>query len=231
MEPADRDMKLILKALPVEPKHRRPDLREPIVKSWFTEQLPALLHQNVLLEGFTTRRKQADKLAKAAKKLLDSLETSDAELGRSIIDAIMVEADVPPHQRMAVERRLETEREFLRDLAAAGENALARGRGRPRNNIARQAILDMAEMFRYFAGTEATRQVDRNTGEESGPFAHFCAAMWPVAFGSDDSLAAALRNYQDQKKARVWLDFNPTFLESLHRDHPEWGIFEDEQLD
>jgi hypothetical protein len=195
-----------------------------IVRAWLSDRLPGLPRQNEGVEKAAARRDGAKKVAEAAKHLSKVLEDAGAEVHAAIIKALNDEAAIGLR---AVEPSFHTQREFLRDLAAAAEKASRGRRGRPRDWVARQAILDLAEIFQYATRTDATRSVDRERHAEQGRFYDFCAAVWPIAFGGgDDHLDAALRNYQDHKKqSKRWIDVNETFLEGLDDRYPEWGIF------
>jgi len=50
--------------------------------------------------------------------------------------------------------------------------------GRPRNSFGYLVVLDLAAIFEWFTGTDATRQVDRINGLEIGPFRKFVESAW-----------------------------------------------------
>ena len=83
---------------------------------------------------------------------------------------------------------------------------------------------DIATIFQWVTGTEASRSVDRADGKESGPFWEFASAVWPVVFGKgDDGLSSAMHNWARHKKrygAGLALIFN------IALRHPTWGLFE-----
>ena len=72
------------------------------------------------------------------------------------------------------------------------------------------------------AGIDATRRVDRITGEDEGLFYRFAAAVWPVVFGSADGLSSALKGWA---AARKKYSERSAVLCNIQMRHPEWEIF------
>jgi hypothetical protein len=84
----------------------------------------------------------------------------------------------------------------LAKLAEAASRTWKRGRGRPRNIAAYLVVQDAAAIFEWLTNTEATREVDRVSQAEIGPFWEFLAALWPVVFrNGDNGVLAALKNW------------------------------------
>jgi hypothetical protein len=108
-------------------------------------------------------------------------------------------------------------------ISAAGKQPLSKPRrGRPRNILTYLVMMDIAAVFEYLTDTAATRQVDRSTHEETGPFREFAGAIWSIVIGSDDGLSAALKNWAEGKKRHA--ECSPLIVNIAMR-HPEWGLF------
>jgi hypothetical protein len=202
---------------------RQHALAAKILREWAEFSLPqyrAWEHEHA---KFPERQRQATSVSRAAQRFQAALEALNENMRIQIADRLALNADlISTEDRVAVRRRFETELEYLRDLVVAvGEVWAPRRRGQPTNRFARRVILDLAAIFEYLTGTKATRHVDSVTHEETGPFRHFAAAVWPVIFDSDDGLSAALRNW-DELKVKV---YSPIVYEMDLR-HPEWGLFD-----
>ena len=71
-------------------------------------------------------------------------------------------------------------------------------KGQPRNITAYLVMLDAAAIYEWASGKKATRNVDRQTSKEVGPFLKFLEALWPVVFGKGIcGLPAAMRRWAD----------------------------------
>jgi len=218
----DRDIRLILRAFTPASEGKRA-LAPKILRDWAEVALPQYWAWERARSEFPERQRQASAILSAARRFLASLQELDNNMRTQIADRLALNAELIANEdRLRVRDRFETELEYLRDLITAIENiSRPRRRGRPRNRVARRVILDLAAIFEYLTDTKATRQVDSVSHEESGPFQHFAAAVWPVIFGSDDGLAAALRNW-DETRAKV---YSPVVYEMDLRN-PEWGLFD-----
>jgi hypothetical protein len=100
-------------------------------------------------------------------------------------------------------QRLDDCHKFLATIAMAAKRPLWKpGRGQPRNISAYLVMKDLAAIFEYLTRTEATRQVDRKTHDESGPFRDFAGAVWPFVFDGDYGFSAAIKNWAAARKYR-----------------------------
>ena len=132
-----------------------------------------------------------------------------------------------PNRGCRVRKPIQTRCEFVKNLssgAAAAANSLHVNRGRPRNLAAFLVIRDIACIFQWVTGTEASRSVDRAHGKEIGPFWQFASAVWPVVFGKgDDGLSSAMQNWARDKDL-----YGPgsALIANIALRHPTWGIFE-----
>src|SRR5205807_1547670 len=98
-------------------------------------------------------------------------------------------------------RWLANSRDFIETIATAAKRPLEKpSRGQPRNIPAYLMMMDIAAIFEYLTDTEPSRQVDRKTREEIGPFRDFAGAIWSVVFGGGDGLSAALKNWAEARR-------------------------------
>ena len=85
-------------------------------------------------------------------------------------------------------------------------------------------LRDAAAIFKWFGGVEPTREVDRRTGKEIGPFFRFASALWPVVFGKGVyGLTAAIKNW---KWARLHYGEECALIAHINMHHRAWGIYE-----
>jgi hypothetical protein len=128
--------------------------------------------------------------------------------------------------RENLKRRLDEERHFLAKLGAIAPKGWRNpsGRGRPRNYAAYLVLRDAAAVFRWFSDEEPTREVDRHTGKEIGPFFQFASALWPVVFGKGVyGLPAAMKNWE---WARSHYREESGLIVNISMRHRAWGIYE-----
>jgi hypothetical protein len=93
----------------------------------------------------------------------------------------------------------------------------------PPTVIAYLVIKDVAAIFEWCTGLEATRQVDRISHEETGPFYRFAAAIWPIVFGKgDDGLPAAIRRFATYRKRE-----GRALMANMAMRNPAWRLFAD----
>jgi hypothetical protein len=119
--------------------------------------------------------------------------------------------------------QLDDVRNFIVTLAAAAKRPLWKpGRGQPRNISAYLVMMDIASIFEWLSTTEPTRQVDRKTHDESGPFREFAGAIWPFVFGSSYGFLAAMKNWAS---ARGRFGEKSAIIANIAMRHPEWGLF------
>jgi hypothetical protein len=117
--------------------------------------------------------------------------------------------------------RLKEETKFLTALAAATA-ACKPSRKRPSTVKSYLVIQDIAAIFEWCSGVEATRRVNNENNEEYGPFYEFAAALWPVIFGKgDDGLPAAIKNFASYRERG-----GRALIANMAIRHPEWRLFE-----
>jgi hypothetical protein len=105
---------------------------------------------------------------------------------------------------------------------AAIEPSRRKRRGRRQNVPANYVLRDAAAIFEWFGGTEATREVDRDTGKDTGPFYNFSSTLWPVLFGNGVAgLSSAMKNWAPWRHRE-----RSALLGHIKLRHPTWGIFD-----
>jgi hypothetical protein len=204
----DREIRLIIASLPSTVDPQRCGLLPEILRMWGRQDLPYHLACVPPSERRATRDRLV-RIAKDAEKLMQRLDALEERDELELELRMLCCPDAPP---------LAATRDAIAMLAAAA--GTWPGRGRPRNIAALLVMRDLAAIFQMVTGAEARRRVDRQAREESGPFAGFAAAIWPVIFGSDDGLPAALKNWADTSK-RYPSEKSP-ILRNIELRHPEW---------
>jgi hypothetical protein len=228
---SSQGIELILKSLPAGADHRRRELLPKILREWASAYLPMHLSMpsTKAQKGRIKRLKAVDVCARKLMQALDAVDSNDDQFW---IMREMIVADgqrLTPAERAKRENQLHEMQGFLRKLArASGESAKIwnRGRGQPRNDAASLVLMDIVVIYVWFTGNKATRQVDRDTHKDTGPFWTFAAAIWPLVF--DDGvygLSAAIKNWDSARKKKLKGTRSP-LLANIAMDHPGWGIFE-----
>jgi hypothetical protein len=140
------------------------------------------------------------RVARTSKELLNAIDAVIEADDLGLIAGELGRADesIPMREKYGhFSQKLMDHRDFLNHLQTAVESAqnrLKKGPGQPRNTTVYLVLLDLAAIFRWVTGIKARREVDRVEGSETGPFYHFCEAIWPLVFrngtdaGSDEEL-------------------------------------------
>jgi hypothetical protein len=228
----DRVIRLIVASLPKRVGPRRLELLPRVLREWSGTELRARLSREpaaVIRE----RAKRVKTVGERANSLLQALKAIDKS------DVVEIATKMPRsgqalwpkmkghHWRGVAEinsliQRIKDENDFLRRLATSAPNAWKRGRGQPQNITAYLVMQDAAGIFRWITNKKASRALDRVSGEATGAFSQFAAAIWPVVFGSDDGLPSAMKNWAKYQK----LEGNALIANMAVR-HPTWGLFKD----
>ncbi len=225
----EQEIKLIVASLPVTAIKPRVKQLGKILREWCHTDLGDhwARETRAMLRA---RRKQLVTVGKRAQELLEAIEALDRRGHTAIaleIKTLATEQDLIDTNDEFTRRKKQWSEgcDFLRSLAEAAPKALRKPtRGRPRNLVAYLVMKDIAAIFEWLTDTDATRIVDREENNETGPFWHFSASLWPVIFGKgDDGLSAALKNWAT---ARRQYDEESPFIQNINLKHPEWGVFE-----
>jgi hypothetical protein len=92
-----------------------------------------------------------------------------------------------------------------------------------RNYVAYLVIGDIAVIFEWLTNTKATRQVDRDSSRDTGPFWRFAETIWPVVFRNGAyGLSSAMKNWA---KARKKFQEESMVIANIALRHPTWGVF------
>jgi hypothetical protein len=222
----DRDVGLIAKSLPDEVCPQRLKLLPLVLGEWSRNEL----REHLSKESAATIRKRIERMEAVedhARGLLQALEALD-DRDRAAIASQMLPRDLwlSPEGGGIIRgltHLIREENSFLTKLAAAAPTAWKQGRGRPVNMMAHLVIRDAASIFEWLTKTEATRQVNRSTHQETGPFCTFLAGIWPVVFGKgDDGLPAALKKWAEYRGRE-----SSALVANIAFRHPEWRLFDD----
>ena len=222
----DDELDEIGKTLPDGVSSHRLALLPSILREWASTSLP----DNASTEDRVTtnhRRKKLETVEKRARDLLKAIESLDADGLFSIVRAVA--ATERPMVRQAdlqeAKSQLAEARNFLNRLVSAVPSASwpRPDRGQPRNIPAYLVMMDIAGIFEWVTGREASRVTDRDSGQDTGDFYRFAARVWHSVFGTHKGLSAALKNWA---KWRSEYGEASGLIANLAIRHRSWGIFD-----
>ena len=217
-------------SLPEPICERRRELLPQMLREWGRTDLPRWLSLDTRAAA-RARIKRVERVRNCARALLRALDDADEERA-ILIDEIFKRShgcsliDVSRSKVEMLKRWLEEERSFLARLAAIAPKGwrTPSKSGRPRNDTAYLVLQDASAIFRWFGGEEPTREVDRHTGKEIGPFFRFANALWPVVFGKGVyGLPAAMKNWE---WARSHYGEESALIANINMRHRAWGVYE-----
>ena len=174
----------IVRSLPTPPDADKVEVLRIMLDYWCEYTLPNHVHMLKKPSDEAIKRlKKASKALLALNASIDVLDGEDVQFG--IFSLVM--------ERTGSWRRSDIDKvtdEVLQALALlySFESSIAQTlkskRGRPRNNFGYLVVLDLAAIFEWFTGKDATRQVDRENGFEIGPFRTFSETVWYEVFNT-----------------------------------------------
>jgi hypothetical protein len=200
---SDEDVKRIASSLPASSEPPRVLALGYILREWSRTELPDHLSRKSLRLEWKQTNQTLMKIEKHAQVLLQEIEALD---GYSYILTTLSSARFRQHQPTSTgrdeegraEMRVDEGLTFLRTLSTLTSKAK---RGQPRNITAYLVMLDAAAIYEWVSGRKPTREVDRVTNKETGPFRTFLEALWPVVFGNGiHGLHAAMRRWEEARK-------------------------------
>ena len=228
----DREIRLISGSLSAGADQRRLAVLPQVLREWGREDLPInLQHKPEPAERRRDRFRRLTLVEARAKQLNEALAALDETDRWNIIFQLACPPERFPRGLTETNIRkaqqvLEAVAEQLPSIAAAARDAgmpLAPRPGRVRNNVPYLVLMDLAAIFEWTTEKEATRQVDRKTGAESGSFYHFAEAIWPVVFGRGDAgLPAAMQNWASARNK--YAERSP-LISNIALRHPTWRIY------
>jgi hypothetical protein len=227
----DRDVTLIASSLPDAVDPQRLKLLPRVLREWSRNELREYLSREpraIILE----RAARVEAVGEHAQRLLEALGALDDRDRYAIVVEMLrvgehLRSGMSPWDQMSEASellpRIKEENSFLGKLAAAAPAAWKRGRGGPRNIIAYLVMKDAGAIFKWLTGMDAKRQVDRDTGKETGPFWRFAKTIWPVVFGKAEGLSSAMKNWESYRKK---YGEGCALIANIAMRHPTWGLFE-----
>jgi hypothetical protein len=226
----DRYIKAIVDSLPDGVDQKRQKLLGKILREWAETDLPVYLSEPST-EIKRARTKRFDVVAKCSEALLKALDAVENNHERFWIFREMIRGDGQRSSQAELARlksQLKEIRSFLDKLSnssvAAGK-LWKQGVGQPRNNAASLVLMDIIAIYEWVTGRKASRQVDSNTFEDTGPFWRFAIAIWPPVFGNGDyGLSAAIKKWDDATKKKLKGTRSP-LLANIAMRQPNWRIF------
>ena len=175
----------IVRSLPTPPDADKVEVLRIMLDYWCEYTLPNHVHMLKKPSDEAIKRlKKASKALLALNASIDVLDGEDVQFG--IFPLVM--------ERTGSWRRSDIDKvtnevlealELLSSFELSIAQAIKPRAGRPRNNFGYLVILDLAAIFEWFTGTDATRQVDRKDGFEIGPFRTFAETVWCEVFNPE----------------------------------------------
>jgi hypothetical protein len=184
-----RELGLIAKALPKNTVERRLAVLPDIIRDWGRTDLPRLFW--VKPEPVEVRNERYRRL-KCFETAANQLANAFAALDKTDRTRLIIKLACPPNQYPygltstnieGAEHDLDKTYSLLPRLFAAAQAAsepYAPKRRPAPDNVGYLVLQDLAEIFEWVTNIEATRRVDRKSRDDSGPFHHFTAAVWPL---------------------------------------------------
>jgi hypothetical protein len=221
----DRQIRLILEALPEGISGKKLELLPKILNEWFDNDLKRSLFREdpAVAKG---RVKPVQRIAKHAAGLLAALDEFDLYKGESWLVYELSKRISPmgfQDEASGQKQKLEDQRKLLREVELVANDLAGRFKRSvdQRQNIpAYRTMLDIAAIFEWLTNTKAIRRVERGTDS----FGDFSRSIWPVIFEKgDDGLESALKNWA--KGTRDYGDGSALIVNIAWR-YPTWGVFE-----
>jgi hypothetical protein len=179
---------------------RRCNLLPQILQEWDRSALREHLSRETRA-NIRKRIKKLDSVTELARQLAEALDKLD-DVDRSEIVLQMIRAEPSPEEVSREEydhrtARLSVLSEYLAKVGGVHPKEIWKPqRGQPRNLTSYLVLQDAAAIFEWLTSVTATREVDRDTGSETGPFFRFASILWPVVFGKDTAgLPSAMKNW------------------------------------
>ena|ERR1700722_4799753 len=226
----DRDIALIAKALKIGVNPHRRCLLPRVLREWVEVDLADYASQEASRASAPDRPDRCRRVARRSEELLNAIDAviEADDLGLIAVELGRADESIPMREKYGhFSQKLMDHRDFLNHLQAAVEslqNQLKRGPGQPRNMTAYLVLLDLAAIFKWVTGIKARREVDRIEGVETGPFYHFCEAIWPLVFRSGtDGLPAAMKNWASGHQR---YHDTSALLANIDLRYPSWRVFD-----
>jgi hypothetical protein len=229
----EREIRLILKALPEGISSRKLELLPKILKEWSDNDLKwSLFHVDPTIAKERAKRMEA--IAKHAGELSRALDEFVDYAGREFLgvpgDNWLVFKFAKRISPMGFQdevsgqrQKLKDQREFLGELESVATElagVFKRIAAQRRNFPAYRVMLDIAAIFEWLTNTKAVRRVERGTDT----FGDFARSIWPVIFEKgDDGLESALKNWA--KGTKDYGD-RSALIANINFRHPAWRVFE-----
>jgi hypothetical protein len=206
---------------------RRCELLPQVLEEWERSALGEHLSREPRAD-FRKRIKKRDTVTKLARHLHESLDNLEQE-DRYAIVLQMIRAErsteeVSRKKLVWLTAWLEYLSEYLARVGDVQTTEIWKpGPGQPRNVTAHFVLQDAAAIFEWLTGVQATREVDRDTGAEIGPFFQFSSILWPVIFQKGTAgLPSAMKNWAEW---RSQYNERSALIANIAAGHPGWGLF------
>jgi hypothetical protein len=222
-----QNIKDIAESLPEPVCERRRELLPQILSEWGRVDSRWYLTMPPL-KVTRARTRKAKQAGQHASKLLQVLKSADDDERMHIVyEMIRSREQVAPVERNEwpnLTKQLDEVITFLATLAATSSIEMQSKRGHPRNYKAYLVLQDAAAIFRWYTDKEPSRETDRATGKEVGPFYRFASALWPVVFEKGtEGLGSAMKNWaygsQRYKEKSV-------LVHNISMRYPVWRVFD-----
>jgi hypothetical protein len=215
--------------LPKPLSRHRCELLPRILQEWGRTDL----HEHRSRESRAIIRKRIERLEKvklSARQLLNALKKLDKRDQTTLLMKMTIAEgksfwSPSPTEFSDQQARLRQELDYLAKLGAiTPEEFFQISRGQPRNIAAYKVLQDAAAIFEWLTDTEATREVDRDEGTETGPFFQFASILWSAVFRKGVAgLPAAMKNWA---AGRSKYDEASALIGNIALRYPTWRVFE-----
>ena len=215
----------IAESLPTPLIPRRRELLPKILHEWSANELRDHLSREprAVIRHRATKQKRVGNCARQLLRALNALD--DKDIGHIAYQMRQAGKTSDRGEIVKLNSWLDEAPEFLGKLASISPQQFWNLRsGRPRNLVAYLVLRDAADIFQWYSGKKAARNVDRVLTTESGPFFQFAHALWPIIFGRGvGGLPAAMKNWAF---ARSQFKERSPVIANINLRHPEWRLFE-----
>ena len=217
------DIKLIIRALPINKVNRNCRYLPNLLQFWYLLEL--IEHSRFGPDTKSSRLlKDIKEIGQLTRRLSKTLATPDGEKLRDVVFSETWEAKcITPSKNDLVKADAEIDQFILSAsmIEEAANRYVAKKRkvGRPQSLQSLLVMRDIAAIYGWVTDTQPTRQFDPVASEEMGPFFNFASACWIVIYGNDDGLPSAMKPWARDKRngadpSAIVFNFQHSGLES-----------------
>jgi len=219
----------LVHCLPQSIPKQRSDFLPKILNEWAQTDL----QEHLSREPRSATRERIRKLELVrdrAQNLQVALDAIKDDTRTALVAQIIMTRGQLPHEFRQADFRqkfaeLDQYSQFVTDLTNIKPKEFWKlGRGQPRNVKTYLVLQDAAAIYEWATGETATREVDREAGNEVSPFFKFASILWPTIFENGVAgLKAAMKNWAAWRKKH---DERSALIRNISLRHREWGLLD-----